>query len=677
MSEYSESTNRYTPPVNPEEYFMEKNITPPPHLMSLKQTQLPSSLSSPIASEPSPPSSPSLILLESSPLPSPIASEPSPPTSPSPMFKESGYLLEPNEGVVDLLESSPMPSSISEPSPPTSPSPMPLESSPLPLFRCLLEPNKGVVDLFDMNELPSPAKKRRCVNVCKREKTNNSYKNNLKTAAQKDLSLSSKKSVILLDDDDSQIQSDSGSSENVEDFLVYSPLNQSYNADGNENTIGCDSHAETPIESLIAEVLFDPKTGSMLTYNLNRENGNNKDLNGLAAEPVELTQDRPISAASKTNSYDSGRHGSHFSSSEARPHSSFSLASSSGRQSLTSTEESSKSLPSLSAPLSSKRNYNSKMVNKKISSFIDQLNPKDIEEANKALAKFFFGCNIPLSVVESDHFKNFIANIRPAYSSKLPSRKVLSTTLLDKTYNKCIEKSSKSLNVYSVLLIDGWKNSSSNTKTVVSMLHNAGGSQAFLNAWDLTGDSETGDKLSEIVNESIQMAKDLYNTRVYAVVSDNASAMLKMGRTVEIWHSNCNSHTAYLLAKDVLDADCTKNVIIVLKEFKQSDLERALVDNNGHRIKLPCDTRWCSYRDSYVSLIKNLHIMKNLIVNDPNFKKIKQNVKSLIFDDCFAEQVKEYILLFDPICTLINRTQSKNCGAAEAANLWMNLKTGT
>lgn len=181
------------------------------------------------------------------------------------------------------------------------------------------------------------------------------------------------------------------------------------------------------------------------------------------------------------------------------------------------------------------------------------------------------------------------------------------------------------------------------------MLRNAGDSQAFLNAWDFTANSETGEKLTEIVNESIQLAKDFYNTTVYAVVSDNASAMLKMGRTIEIWHSNCNSHTANLLAKD---EDCTKNVITILKEFKQSHFERALVDNKGSRIKLPCDTRWCSYRDSYVCLIKNLNIMKNLIVNDPNFKKIKQNVKFLIFDfDNFADQVREYILLFDPIYT--------------------------
>ncbi|KAJ8967712.1 hypothetical protein NQ314_002658 [Rhamnusium bicolor] len=279
-----------------------------------------------------------------------------------------------------------------------------------------------------------------------------------------------------------------------------------------------------------------------------------------------------------------------------------------------------------------------------------------------------------MNVVESDHFKNFAAKLRPAYSSKLPSRKVLSSTLLDNAYQKCIDKNSQSLNKYSALLIDGWKNTSSNTKTVVSMLHNAGGSQAFLNAWDLTGDSETGEKLTEIVNKSVQFAKDLYNTTVYAIVSDNASAMLKMGRTVEIWHSNCSSHTANLLAKDILDEDCTNKVSTVLNEFKLSDFERALVDKNGSRIKLPCDTRWCSYRDSYACLIKNLHIMKNLIINDPIFKKIKQNVKSIVFDDDFTNQVREYVLLFEPICVLINRTQSADCSVAEATNLWLNLQ---
>lgn len=394
------------------------------------------------------------------------------------------------------------------------------------------------------------------------------------------------------------------------------------------------------------------------------------------AEALEARSTASISTSSVSDSQRSC-----FNVSEIRTHSSLSLPSSNSYWKQTSNVESKSKESVLSSSTRLKKNYSSKMMKleniknkKELFNFIDQINDKEIEEINYALANFFFGCNIPLSVVESDHFKKFVTKLRPAYSSKLPSRKVLSTTLLDNAYKKCIHDNARSLNVYSVLLIDGWKNSSSNAKTVVCMLHNAGGFQAFLNAWDFTANSETGEKLTEIVNESIQLAKDFYNTTVYAVVSDNASAMLKMGRTIEIWHSNCNSHTANLLAKDVLDEDCTKNVITILKEFKQSHFERVLVDNKGSRIKLPCDTRWCSYRDSYVCLIKNLNIMENLIVNDPNFKKMKQNVKSLIFDDNFTDQVREYILLFDPICTLINRTQSANCSAAEATNLWLNLK---
>lgn len=108
----------------------------------------------------------------------------------------------------------------------------------------------------------------------------------------------------------------------------------------------------------------------------------------------------------------------------------------------------------------------------------------------------------------------------------------------------------------------------------------------------------------------------MFNTNVYAVVSDNASNMLKMGRTVPIWHSNCNSHIGNLLAKDVLDVEIVSKVQTVLKEFIHVDFEKALVDKGGYRIKTPCDTHWCSHRDSLICLMKNKQFMKMLIAND-------------------------------------------------------------
>ena len=84
----------------------------------------------------------------------------------------------------------------------------------------------------------------------------------------------------------------------------------------------------------------------------------------------------------------------------------------------------------------------------------------------------------------------------------------------------------------SVLLIDGWKNSLANTKNVVCMIHNIGDQQYFLDSWDLTGVSENSENVTKVVNEASELAKEKYDTDVYAVVSDNASLMVKMGKTV-------------------------------------------------------------------------------------------------------------------------------------------------
>lgn len=330
-----------------------------------------------------------------------------------------------------------------------------------------------------------------------------------------------------------------------------------------------------------------------------------------------------------------------------------------------------------SSPSSTSQNKPQTKKKNTIDKYTDRTSLKEIEDLNEKLASFFFGCNIPFNVIDSEHFKNFIKSMRPSYAEKLPGRKALSTSLLDNAYDRCLKYACSHINPESVLLIDGWKNTSSNTKTVVSMLHNAKGSQAFVNAWDLTLESETGNRLSEIVIESIEIAKNMYNTDVYAVVSDNAAAMLKMGRTVDIWHSTCSSHTANLLAKDVLEPNLTKKVTDVLKEFKHADFERALVDRGGTRIKTPVDTRWCSYRDSYECLLKNIQIMKVLIATDVLFSKIKPNIKNLIFDDEFLNEVKENITLFDPICALINIAQKSDTSAADIAHIWVNLQFPT
>lgn len=105
--------------------------------------------------------------------------------------------------------------------------------------------------------------------------------------------------------------------------------------------------------------------------------------------------------------------------------------------------------------------------------FIDKISDNQVNEFHTKLSRFFFGCNIPFNVIQSDHFKDLIKFLRPAYTLHLPKRKALYTTLLEKEYERCVNLSKELIDSESVLLIDGWKNTSNNTKTVITMLHNA------------------------------------------------------------------------------------------------------------------------------------------------------------------------------------------------------------
>lgn len=110
--------------------------------------------------------------------------------------------------------------------------------------------------------------------------------------------------------------------------------------------------------------------------------------------------------------------------------------------------------------LSNKRSKNKSIMN----SFVDTMKLREKEKVHIALAKFFFGCNISFSVIESVHFKKFIQTIRPSY--KLPCRKTLSTVLLDKVHEEILVNNKNNASPYASLLIDGWKNSSNNTNNV-------------------------------------------------------------------------------------------------------------------------------------------------------------------------------------------------------------------
>ena len=65
----------------------------------------------------------------------------------------------------------------------------------------------------------------------------------------------------------------------------------------------------------------------------------------------------------------------------------------------------------------------------------------------------------------------------------------------------------------SVLLIDSWKNELMKTKNVMTLIHNPCGSSgkvesSFLDAFYISGLSETHEALCEVVSESVKLIKE-------------------------------------------------------------------------------------------------------------------------------------------------------------------------
>ena len=179
--------------------------------------------------------------------------------------------------------------------------------------------------------------------------------------------------------------------------------------------------------------------------------------------------------------------------------------------------------------------------------------------------------------------------------------------------------------------------------------------------------------MKEVTQEAEKEAKEKYNTDIYAVVSDNVSTMIIMGKMIDQWHTTCESHSGNLLAKDLGDSAFNSKVLKVLKEYKTPNMERQLIKLGGSRIALPGETRWCSYRDSNRCLLKNLSLMRKIMQESEFNLNISPEVIGLVLDEDFEQELIKFTIIFDGTCELINKCQQNDFNIADGLEEWFKL----
>lgn len=208
-----------------------------------------------------------------------------------------------------------------------------------------------------------------------------------------------------------------------------------------------------------------------------------------------------------------------------------------------------------------------------------------------ALGMAFITGNLSFNLVDSEHFRKFVNLLDPSY--KVPSRQTLSTTIVNLVHSKVT--SSLKLSTRSktgTLMIDGWKNSSNNTKTVTAVVKPYFGTEIFLKSYDFSAKPEDHLNLLEIVRDASDLSKRLYDIEVESFVSDNAANMLKTGRESNLISYGCKAHTGNLYLNDVFDKLLYAEVHEIMVTFRNVQLQSCVKNEGGKSIYLAGETRW-------------------------------------------------------------------------------------
>ena len=152
------------------------------------------------------------------------------------------------------------------------------------------------------------------------------------------------------------------------------------------------------------------------------------------------------------------------------------------------------------------------------------------EKIDQCVAEFVFGCNLPFSVVEHPLFRTLVETLRPGY--RPPSRKTLSSTLLDQEHNKLHSTMRGKLEGKTVTMQqDGW--STLHNDPVISTSVTCEGNGYFIDAQYSGANAKTAEYCQEMLLKSKTFAENTYGCKVKTIVTDNARNMSKMREALE------------------------------------------------------------------------------------------------------------------------------------------------
>jgi hypothetical protein len=245
------------------------------------------------------------------------------------------------------------------------------------------------------------------------------------------------------------------------------------------------------------------------------------------------------------------------------------------------------------------------------SSFLNTKTKLDLQ-----VARLIFGANLPLSTVDHPEFRKLIKMMKPTYIP--PTRKTLSTTILDTVYDEVMSESSKCLDGKLVTVMqDGWTGPQSNPVISHSLSIECKKTH-FMNAISATNEKKTTPYCLDLLEKAIVEAEKTFQCRVIGIVTDNTNSMVSMRSKIQeknpdLFAYGCNTHLMNLVGKACSKGEPMEDVKRIQHFFKDHTFPRETLKKTGvPQPILPNETRWNSQYACLKNFLKNHSSYLNL-----------------------------------------------------------------
>ena len=305
-----------------------------------------------------------------------------------------------------------------------------------------------------------------------------------------------------------------------------------------------------------------------------------------------------------------------------------------------------------------------------------KLTEEKINLINSKLASLILCTGIPLHIVKSHEFKEFVTSLNSTYADVMPGENSPSSSSHSKTPSeqqdvKCLSilKSSDNL----TLISDGWNNIKGDH--IVNFSVKAPSQKPFF--YDSINTSRKTQTPQTVANEIITVLKQIGPEKFTSVITDYDPVMKDVWKLIEtkfphISANGCVAHGMNLLIKDVLETDKNGNTLENSEKIikfvtshhivKAKYEERLIAENIPHTLVTPEPARWLSRYSSLNNLMASKQLLITLVDEESEAleqiapKQTSETVLNIIKSDNFWSNLYNLLKLVDYPANIIGKT---------------------